>query len=415
MNRLIKNIFTCLLQLLTGGLLLVSCKKYDTQPDMKGAAYLRVFNEIPFTLDLTTKTQVVPFFTMIIDPIFSGKGVPSGGQIVGDYLGSRLVFNPSTSINEGNPLGTPLDTTIRYNINYEYPGNAHVLTAPSINGLDLSAWAQISSGKHRVLFITRPRNKIDFSLLSDTIRNSVIIDTTVDLRAGEVYTMETVLQDIDETKYGIYLRQESFIHETFDRNKNYVTFFNLSGKNSSLSSNPISPSSGYFYDTMNVSYTYYDPQAPGNNLLGAPIPGYTDIYLMTLNSRMAAGAPYLPLPVLPLSSFYDNQGTLKTYYNYSTQNRGTMPYFVFNFIASGNNVPTAGMVQTYSLICDVDPVMVNTLTVYQVNNRNGGGINANANLNMVVQLDGKAAVYPAVYIMELVFNKVYLMQVQQKI
>jgi hypothetical protein len=390
--------------------LVLSCNKYDPQPDIKGAAYLRVFNEIPFTLDLTTKTSVVPFFTMIIDPVFNERGIPLGGQTVGDYLGNRLVFNPSTSTNEGNPLGTPQDTTIKYNINYEYPGNAHVLTAPSINGLDLSAWAQISSGKHRVLFIARPKNNIDFSQLSDTIRNKIVIDTTIDLKQGEVYTLETVLQDIDATRYGAYLRQESFIHESFDRNKNYVSFYNLSGNKSALSS-----SSAYFYDTMNVAYTYYYPPVNSSGYYpDIPIPEYTNQFLMTINTRMAASAPYFPLPVLPLSDFYDNQGTLKIYYNYAANNSGTMPYFVFNFLASGNNNPAAGGGQVFSLYCDSDPVTVNTLSAYQVANRRNG-LNTTANLNMVVQSDGKTVIYPAVYIMELVLNKVYILQVQQKI
>lgn len=392
-------------------LILSACNKYSMRADIKGAAYLRVFNDIPFTLDLTTKTDVVPFFTMLIDPVFSDKGVPAGGKVVGDYLGSRLRFNPSTAINEGNPLGAPLDTSIRYNINYEYPGNAHVLAAPSINGLDLSAWAQVPSGKHRVLFVARPQNDIGFSQLSDTIRNRVVIDTTINLKEGEVYTMEAVLQDVDAIKYGIYLRQETFTHQTFDLNKNYVTFFNLSGKNSFLSSNSVSPTSQYFYDTMNVFYTYYDPTLPGG--AGPGIPGFQNAYLMTMEERMATSAPYLPLPVLPLSNFYDKQGVLRTYYEFGNtgETYGTMPYFLFNFIASGNNLPASSTGQIYSLSCYWDPITVNTLTPYQL--QNVGSINAN--LNMLVQVDGKTAVFPAVYIMELVFNRIYIMQVQQKI
>jgi hypothetical protein len=395
---------------LIGCLMLSACSKYAMRGDDKGAAYLRVFNDIPFTLDLTTKTDVVPFFTMLIDPVFSNKGVPTGGQVVGDYLGSRLRFDPSTAVNEGNPLGTPLDTSIRYNINYEYPGNAHVLAAPSINGLDLSAWAQVNSGKHRVLFIARPQNDIGFAQLSDTIRNSVIIDTTIDLQEGEVYTMETVLQDVDAVKYGLYLRQETFTHQTFDLSKNYVTFFNLSGKNSSLSSNSISPTSQYFYDTMNVSYTYYDPTLPGGS---AAIQGFQNVYLMTMEGRMTASAPYLPLPVLPLSSFYDNTGVLKTYNEFGNtgETYGTMPYFVFNFIASGNNVPSSPTGQSYTLTCQWDPITVNTLSGYALQNLGA----VNANLNMLVQVDGKTAVFPAVYVMELVFNQIFIMQVQQKI
>ena len=81
MNRLI-TIITCALISCT---MLSACTKYATRADIKGAAYLRVFNDIPFTLDLTTKTDVVPFFTMLIDPTFDKNDVPAGGQVVGDY------------------------------------------------------------------------------------------------------------------------------------------------------------------------------------------------------------------------------------------------------------------------------------------------------------------------------------------
>ena len=226
-----------------------------------------------------------------------------------------------------------------------------------------------------------------------------------------LFRSETVLQDVDAVKYGLYLRQETFTHQTFDLSKNYVTFFNLSGKNSTLSSNSISPTSQYFYDTMNVSYTYYDPTLPGG---AAAIQGFQNVYLMTMEGRMTASAPYLPLPALPLSSFYDNQGILKTYNEFGYDigvTYGTMPYFVFNFIASGNNIPSSSTGQSYTLTCQWDPITVNTLSGYALQNIGS----ENANLNMLVQVDGKTAVFPAVYVMELVFNQIFIMQVQQKI
>ena len=410
-------------RILLGGLLMVSCNKYSTAPDIAGASYLRVFNDIPYTLSLINTAQVVPFFTLIIDPEFNGAGVPTGGKVIGDYLGSRQPFNTSTSSNEGNALGTSLDTTVKYNINYEYPGNAHVLTAPSINGLDLSAWAQVPSGKHRIVFIARPENYTDFSLLSDTIKKKVIIDTTIDLQQGEVYTMESVLQDVDATKYGVYLRKEDFTHSSFDMNRNYISFFNLSGRNSSASNLGISPSSGYFYDTMNVTYTCYSVntgQVGTSGYVSSPLPEYNNLALTSLKSRMPASAPYFPLPVLPLSDFFDLQGNLRTYAgSVVTQGTGgtgtiassvgTMPYFVFNFLSSGANiVDGSGANQQYSVICDYDPLQVNNTPSFYLGS-------ANANLNMVIQSGGQTELYPAVYIMELVFNTAYLMQVQQKL
>src|SRR5450756_2430884 len=101
----ISKIDSAFLFLLLGCVLASSCKKYAHAPDIAGAAYLRVFNDIPFTLTLVDKAQVVPFFTMIVDPEFDAAGVPEGGKIIGDYLGARQIFNTSTSSNEGNALG----------------------------------------------------------------------------------------------------------------------------------------------------------------------------------------------------------------------------------------------------------------------------------------------------------------------
>ena len=128
---------------------------------------------------------------------------------------------------------------------------------------------------------------------------------------------------------------------------------------------------------------------------------------------MAPSAPYLSLPVLPLSSFYDNTGVLKTYNEFGSSGEtfGTMPYFAFSFISSGNNIPSSYTGQSYTLGCQWDPITVNTLSGYALQNLGS----VNANLNMLVQVDGKTAVFPAVYIMELVFNQIYIMQVQQKI
>jgi hypothetical protein len=161
---------------------------------------------------------------------------------------------------------------------------------------------------------------------------------------------------------------------------------------------------------MNVSYTLYNVVIPSNNAanISTPFPAYNNIALTTLNSRMAEQAPYYPLPVLPISYFYDNQGTLRQYDSQGSGG-GTMPFFTFSFLASGNNISSnSGTIQQYSLICDYDPVLVNNLSSFYLGNHN-------ANLNMLVESTGQINLYPAVYIMELVFNQIYLMQVQQKI
>ena len=98
-------------------------------------------------------------------------------------------------------------------------------------------------------------------------------------------------------------------------------------------------------------------------------------------------------------------------FGYTGETNGTMPYFLFNFIGSGNNVPALYTGQGYTLLCQWDPITINTLPIYALQALGTG----NANLNMLVQVDGKTAVFPAIYIMELVFNQIYIMQIQQKI
>src|ERR1700744_29271 len=203
---------------LIGLFLLAGCNKYAEGPATLGGgapAYLRVFNVVPFALTPFNSAGATPFFTFLFDPQMDASGTPDGGLIVGDFLGQRQLYCTSYSINEGNSLNASLDTAVKSSINYEYPGEAHVLTAPPINGFDLSAWAQVPSGKHRVLFITRPQTDTAFAHLSQSIRKSIVIDTTIDLQAGEVYTLEAGARNLERNQYGVYMRQEEFIHETF--------------------------------------------------------------------------------------------------------------------------------------------------------------------------------------------------------
>jgi hypothetical protein len=175
-----------------------------------------------------------------------------------------------------------------------------------------------------------------------------------------------------------------------------------------LSNLPVSPASGFFYDTMSVYYTYYNVMINQNGVLPSsiPFPAYTNAPLTTLSTRMSASAPWFPLPVLPLSYFYDLQGNLRIY---NDGGNGTMPYFIFNFLASGNNIiDGSGTNQQYSMICDYDPVTVNNTQRFFLSNHN-------ANLNMLVQNNGQVLLYPAVYIIELVFDQAYLMQIQKKL
>src|ERR1700761_5305027 len=122
------------------------CKKYALVPLVANPSYIRVFNNINNTVDVFNNQQVSPFLTFLMDPKTDASGVPNDAAIIGDYLGTRQLFSLSYPLNEANSSvstgtigagGQPSSTTVNL-INYEYPGNAHVLTAPAINGFDLS-------------------------------------------------------------------------------------------------------------------------------------------------------------------------------------------------------------------------------------------------------------------------------------
>jgi hypothetical protein len=411
--------------LVTGLFFLAGCNKYPEGPATLGGgapAYLRVFNVVPFALTPFNSAGATPFFTFLFDPKMDGNGVPSGGYIVGDFLGIRQLYCTSYSINEGNSLNASLDTSVTTSINYEYPGEAHVLTAPPINGFDLSAWAQVPSGKHRVLFISRPQTDTAFANLSATIRKTVVIDTTIDLQAGEVYTLEAVARNLDSNTYGAYLRQEQFIHQSFSDSNMYVGVFNLSGAPSAL--NPAAV--GSLPDTMNVSciYNFEDDissqaSASGTNPIISyiPVPGFNNKLLMTVSQRLSQTTQYVPLPILPNSYYFDEQGIFRQYYGFGgiPGSEGTLPYVSLIF-SDANPASAATSGGPIALNCNFDPALINNVQPYTLNGATDFGIGTNnrytASLSLFSNFTGSIRAYPCLDIMEVVYNTVYFMRIQ---
>ncbi|HTJ14268.1 MAG TPA: hypothetical protein VL547_19650 [Dinghuibacter sp.] len=406
-------------------LLLVACRKYAEGPaTLSGGApaYLRVFNVIPFALTPFNSAGTTPFFTFLFDPQMDAQGIPKGGAIVGDFLGTRQLYCTSYSINEGNGLNASLDTAVKTAINYEYPGEAHVLAAPPINGFDLSAWAQVPSGKHRVLFISRPQTDTPFASLSGTIRKSIVIDTTIDLQAGEVYTLEAVAKNLDSNLYGAYLRQEQFIHQSFSDSNMYVGLFNLSGKPSAI--NPAA--TGSYPDSMDVNCTYYYFDDISNNANGSssgsfylPVPGFNNALLTTLNGTMATTTQYLPLPILPNSYNYDEQGIFRKYYGYGQGNStyGTLPNIHLYF--TNANLSGGFSLNPIEVDFDLDPALINDVQPYLLNSVTNQGISAHnnqtqfqASMSLFSNFTGTIRAYPCVNVLEIVYNTIYFMRIQ---
>ena len=393
------------------------CKKYDIEPLVNDPSYIRVFNNLTPTLDVIHGSQSTPFLTFLLDPITDASGTAADAAIIGDYLGTRQLFSLSYAANEanssvGNSTTGPnnqLDPPNLTPVNYEYPGNAHVLTAPVINGFDLSAWAQIPAGRHRIVFIRRPQNGIDFKSLSATIRNGVLLDTTVNFEKGEVYTLEVLSRDLDNNKYGLYIRKEQFVHQSFEADKLYVGFTNLSGATTADVRNGFKVA---FSDRIKVvgSYFKYNDAASSPEHLEVfynAIAGYDNTYFTTIGTRMDTTISFYPLPMLPQSDFF-YQGLLRRYAPSKrtfVSDQGSLPYTRFIFTDADAPVFEYNGIG-YKLECSADPA------VYNNNNPFTTGAMFDApNLNMIVNNNGKYYIYPTLNIMELVYDRVYMMQI----
>lgn len=423
----------CLLALSLAG-----CYKYKEASPLASPAYLRVFNSIPYNVDALHSGQTPPFLCFLFDPAFDAAGVPTGGGIVGDWLHNRKLFSLSypidagTALNAGNgdinPNPGAATANIVTNANYEYPGKMHVLTAPPMNGMDMSAWAQVPSGRHRVLFVIRPEDNTPFTQLTPTLRKTVLIDTTIDLKAGEVYTLEALLTDLDHSVYGAYLRQEQFPHQSFDPGRLYATFYNLSGRPSVMSTNSAYPFYFYYSDTLTVRYTYeifdenFSDSVTGDTPPVRPVTGANKVYLTTVIRGRDDLSVFTAMPFLSRNNFFDKQGFLKTYWEGSAaQHWGTMPYAAFDFSRTDPAGSQPAFFHYPRLLCIADPANFNTFDPERVNNSNGGLYTSHPgafiyqpNLNMVVQSGGSLNFFPTVNIFEIIYNRVYLMQLQRQ-
>lgn len=212
----IQQLGFCLIALL----LTTGCSKVD-YVKVDNPAYLRVFNNLNYEKTLDSKDQEVPFLAMLIDPVMDEKGMPLSAKIMGDFLDQRAPYAPPYPSHIGN------STSVN---NPEYPGKEDVLVAPVLNGFDLSSWAQIPSGKHRIVFMFRPKNSVPFFNLESRLKTKVLIDTTIVLDEKEVYTLNVLQKDYQTKKNGILLRHENFYKLPLSDSLVYVNFYNLSSK-----------------------------------------------------------------------------------------------------------------------------------------------------------------------------------------
>ncbi len=275
-------------------LVLAGCRKVDyTLIDQP--AYLRVFNDLNYAQSMDAKDSKYPSLCMIINPVLDAGGMPTGGEVVGDFLDKRDTYAPPYPSHVGN------STSVQ---NPEYPGKEDVLVGPILNGFDLSSWAQVRSGKLRIMFFYRPFNTTPFFELDDRLKHDVLVDTTLTLTAKEVYTLHVLQKDFLTKQTGLLLRQENFHKLPLSDTMAYVNFYNYSAKgfwqaDYSLKNQDVSLRSFKYgvKDTMNIFLTLYKGQTTPDK---SPfIKNFRGNYLGTMIRNADAGSvnPYYDFPL----------------------------------------------------------------------------------------------------------------------
>ena len=260
---------------------LTACSKVD-YTEIDNPAYLRVFNNLNLKIGLDNKDEEKPFLTMLIDPVLDADSMPVSAAVKGDFLDQRNPYAPPypSHIGSGTSVNNP-----------EYPGKENIPVGPVLNGFDLSSWAQITAGHHRVMFLIRPANAIPFFELETSLKKKIMIDTIMNLTAGEVYTMHVLQKDFTTKKNGILLRQETFHKLSLSDSLVYVNFYNYSADGFWQADNSLKKEqflSGMLQygirDEMNI---WFSLCADGNL---NTIPGYKLKYLTTLRRDLHSGA-----------------------------------------------------------------------------------------------------------------------------
>lgn len=382
-----------------------SCKKYEELAPLHQPAYLRVFNDLNYVLGPANSSLPSTEITFLFDPVLDKTGIPVGASIVGDYITLRQLFAASYPANAGN-IGVTKQP--------EWPGSVTTLTAPTINGLDLSSWAQVPSGKHRIMLMGRPQVDTPFLNLPASGRTTVIADTTVDLVAGEVYTLEAVLYDVAANITGAYMRHENFTRTTFTTRNNYLSFYDLTARNLNpnnvityyydVHGNLASVSATPFFAPMNLYYTVFTPVCANTSASGAIsyscafiTPTANQVYFRTLNRSFEADAPYDSIPLPPLSQFLNPDGTFT-----ALTNRPWVSVGVHEAAGASGSINFG-----------VDSLAwASHAPEYFVNVENPGYIFPNG-LTLATSDGREISIYPSVNIIEIINNNPYLIQLHR--
>lgn len=274
-------------------LLQSSCNKVD-YTHMEAPAYLRVFNNLNYKPSMHIKDGKTPFFCMLINPDVDASGKPRSAEIVGDFLDVRNDYAP--------PYPSHIGTSSTMN-NPEFPGKDNILVGPVLNGFDLSSWAQVPSGKVRIMFLYRPKNTVKYFDLDEQLQGDVIIDTTLNLESTEVYTLHLLQKHFLNRTNTVILRQENFHKLTLSDSLVYVNFYNYSSEGFSTADNSLKDEFATFRyglkDRTNVYISLYADETNIGTYQTTGIPGYVGKFMTSMerNSGSSAPAPYQSFPI----------------------------------------------------------------------------------------------------------------------
>lgn len=358
-----------------------ACRKTEytaiTEP-----AYLRIFNNLDYNITVDNKEAPQPFLTFLMDPELDAAGIPVSAKTTGDFLDKRAAW--------ARPYPDAVNTTL---FQTEYPGSAKVLAGPVLNGYDLSSWAQIPAGKHRILFVSRPISQVPFFQLPKDLRTQIIIDTTIDFGNRDVYTMHVLEKDADTKTPGIYVRKETFVNQPFSDSLVYVNFYNLSSSGF-FERGKIRSNSEVFNlkirDTMDV---YYSLGKVNTQNRFVPVAGHKGVLMdKVVRSHEPSVHPYHSFPLFPdttANKIYDGKMAQTFTFLWPAYTYENNPFIQYMGESNGRfselRVGPAGMSGDVAF-----PMVADFLTGMVVTIRSGKYLNRSfATVNTVEYINGK--------------------------
>jgi hypothetical protein len=270
--------------------------------EVNNPAYLRVFNNFTYNLTVENKNEQFPIFTMLIEPKFDSNGVVTGAEVIGDFLDKRDYYAPPYPSHVGNSTSV---------FNPEYPGKENVLVGPILNGYDLSSWAQVPSGKKRVMFVYRPKSEVPFLQLQQHLRTKILKDTVLNLEQGEVFTLHLLQKDFNTRESGLILRKEQFHKIPLSDSLVYVNVYNMSAKgfwqaNSGLKDKyeEMGILNYGIKDVMNLYYSLINYDKGPGLWTEKAIPGHHKAFMGTIHRDTESDTvhPYYSFPVFSTAS-----------------------------------------------------------------------------------------------------------------